>query len=372
MAVTINGDTGIDKVVDNTIATADLQDGAVTAAKIASGAIPNSYAGTKNRIINGNMAIDQRNAGASVTAGAGNYILDRWNVYNQTDGAFTVQQVSTAPIGFVNSAKITITTADTSLATAQYSYFRQAIEGYNIADLGWGTANAKTVTISFWVQSSLTGTFSGSITSGGYTRGYPFTYTISSANTWEQKSITIVGDTGGTWSTNNTAGLQLYFSIGTGAAQSGTAGSWGTTQGYIGATGATQLIGTNGATLYITGVQLEAGTTATDFENLQYGQQLALCQRYYYATSSAFIAATATTLCYNLQFPVTMRATPTETHTYAGVANDVYNIITAATPTFVPNGNFPINTGMKFAYDFDAGLTAGQPYQTDWTFSAEL
>ena len=326
----------------------------------------------RNRIINGNMAIDQRNAGASVTAGAGNYILDRWNVYNQTDGAFTVQQVSTAPIGFVNSAKITITTADTSLATAQYSYFRQAIEGYNIADLGWGTANAKTVTISFWVQSSLTGTFSGSITSGGYTRGYPFTYTISSANTWEQKSITIAGDTGGTWSTNNTAGLQLYFSIGTGATQSGTAGSWGTTQGYIGATGATQLIGTNGATLYITGVQLEVGTTATDFENLQYGQQLALCQRYYeqnYGTNNYEIKIQGLTSgLTNSAFRVSKRADATTT---------VYSSVTQVAGT-VNNGNGNVQTAIssvisgKESFWVAMAGTSSQVYSYYFKSSAEL
>ena len=324
----------------------------------------------RNLIINGNMTIDQRNAGAAVTANAA-FPVDRYKIQYSMDGAISAQQDTSAPTGFINSTKITVTTADASLGTSQFAILRHFIEGYNIADLAWGTASAKTITLSFWVRSSLTGTFGGSLNNSANDRSYPFTYTISSADTWEQKAITIAGETSGTWLTTTGVGVRINWSLGAGTDFLATAGSWVSTE-ELGATGQTNILATNGATFYITGVQLEAGTTATDFENLQYGQQLQLCQRYYYATSSAFIAATATTLCYNLQFPVTMRATPTETHTYAGVVNDVYNIITAATPTFVPNGNFPINTGMKFAYDFDAGLTAGQPYQTDFTFSAEL
>ena len=282
----------------------------------------------KNRIINSNMAIDQRNAGASVVAGAGNYTLDRWNVYNQTDGAWTVQQVSTAPVGFVNSAKITVTTADTSLSSAQYSYFRQAIEGYNIADLGWGTANAKTVTLSFWVQSSLTGTFSGAISNNAYTTGYPFTYTINAANTWEYKTVTITGATSGSWPTDNSASLQLLFSIGTGTTQSGTAGVWGTTQGYIGATGASQIIGTLGATWYVTGVQLEVGTQATTFTTAggSYGAELALCQRYCNVirpnqTANGLFSGmwfTSTGTLHTYSFPVQMRSAPTLTTSAVG------------------------------------------------------
>jgi hypothetical protein len=332
--------------------------------------LPNSYAGTKNRIINGNMAIDQRNAGASVTPANGAYLLDRYSVIRSQASKYSVQHVTDAPVGFTNSMLITSLSAY-SVVASDIFHVMQKIEGYNVYDLAWGTASAQSVTVSFWAKSSLTGTFGGSLVNSAEDRSYPFTYTISSANTWEYKTVTVAGDTTGTWLTNNGIGIRCHFTIGMGSNYTATAGAW-TAGAKFAPTGATSVVGTSGATLYITGVQLETGTTATDFENLQYGQQLALCQRYYYATSSAFIAATATTLCYNLQFPVTMRSTPTETHTYAGVVNDVYNIITAATPTFVPNGNFPINTGMKFAYDFDAGLTAGQPYQTDFTFSAEL
>jgi len=330
--------------------------------------LPNSYAGTKNRIINGNMAINQRGSGALENG----FLVDRFSIGSSqaSKGSATVQTAD-VPAKFTSALKYTSSTAYSVLAT-DYFFVTQKIEGNNIADLNWGTSDAQTITLSFWVKSSLTGTFGGALRNSAFNYNYPYTYTISSADTWEKKSVTITGPTSGTWLTNNGTGIDVWFSLGMGTTYSDTAGAWTTTVGLGSATGATSVVGTSGATWLVTGVQLEVGTTATDFENLQYTTQLQLCQRYYYATSSAFIAATATTLCYNLQFPVTMRATPTETHSYVGVVNDVYNIITAATPTFVPNGNFPINTGMKFAYDFDAGLTAGQPYQTDFTFSAEL
>ena len=238
----------------------------------------------KNRIINGAMVIDQRNAGAAVTA-TGSFPVDRFKMNNTTDGTFSAQQSSTVPSsgGFVNSVLVTVTSADTSLTTTQRLALQQTIEGYNIADLGWGTASAKTVTLSFWVRSSLTGTFSGSLRNSAGDRSYPYTYTISTANTWELKSVTIAGDTSGTWLTTNGEGIILFFSLGVGPSLLGTAGAWAGA-GYWGATGETSVVGTNGATFYITGVQLEVGSTATPFERRLYNQELANCQRYYQKT----------------------------------------------------------------------------------------
>lgn len=274
----------------------------------------------KNRIINGAMVIDQRNAGGSVTVNTNGwtYAVDRFAGYGQaTDGAYTLQQSTTAPAGFTNSLKATVTTADSSIGAGQLYFISQAIEGFNIGDLGWGTANAKTVTLSFWVQSSLTGTFGGSIINGGYTRSYPFTYTISSANTWEQKTITIAGDTTGTWATNNTAGLYVSLNLGCGSTYSGTAGAWAGSQ-YWNATGSTQVISTNGATFYITGVQLEVGSSATGFEYRQYQQELALCQRYLPAFSCAngeklsnFGTVSSSTGWATVPFQVPTRVSPT-------------------------------------------------------------
>jgi hypothetical protein len=234
--------------------------------------------GFKNRIINGAMVIDQRNAGASITPTATVYSIDRWQATLNVASKASFDQTTTAPTGFTNSMLVTSLSAY-SVAAGDLVTYRQQIEGFNIADLGWGTASAATITVSFWVRSSLTGTFGGSVKNGGSTRSYPFTYTISSANTFEQKTVTIAGDTSGTWPTDNTSGLILNFGLGVGSTTSGTAGAWATAN-YNSATGAVSVVGTNGATFYITGVQLEKGSTATSFDYRPYGTELALCQRY--------------------------------------------------------------------------------------------
>ena len=270
----------------------------------------------RNRIINGDMRIDQRNAGAAVTANDNIFGVDRFQFAMSQSSKGTSQQSSTAPTGFINSLLFTSSSAYT-VGAAETFIIRQHIEGYNIADLGWGTASAATITLSFWVRSSLTGTFGGSLVNATVNRSYPFTYTISSANTWEQKTLTIAGDTSGTWLTNNGRGISVNWSLGTGATYSGTAGSWASSL-YLSATGATSVVGTNGATFYITGVQLEEGSVATPFEHRQYGQELALCQRYfvslvmpnggywYNLTNGAYRR-------YSVSFPVVMRTTPSGT-----------------------------------------------------------
>ena len=237
----------------------------------------------RNRIINGAMVIDQRNAGASVTVNSSTatYPVDRFAGRGVASaGVFTAQQSSTAPTGYINSVVCTVTTAASPPGATDAYLFRQNVEGLNVADLGWGSASAATVTLSFWVRSSLTGTFGGAIQNSAFNRFYPFSYTINSANTWEQKSVTIAGDTSGTWLTSNGIGIYVQFSLGMGSTYSGAAGSWSSTL-YLSVTGAQSVVGTNGATFYITGVQLELGTVATPFESRLYGYELGLCQRYY-------------------------------------------------------------------------------------------
>jgi len=276
--------------------------------------------GFRNRIINGAMVIDQRNAGASVTPTTDStYTLDRWSARLTAGSKYSVQQNAgsvTPPAGFTNYLGAT-SLATTSLGSTDYYLLQQSIEGFNFADLGWGTASASTVTLSFWVRSSLTGTFGGSLLNSASNRSYPFTYSISSANTWTQISVTIAGDTTGTWigATNGT-GLRLYFGLGVGSTYSGTAGSWsGST--YLSATGATSVVGTNGATFYITGVQLEKGSIATSFDYRPYTTELQLCQRYFYLalnsslTSVVCYTANSTTGIAGFAFPTTMRAKPT-------------------------------------------------------------
>jgi hypothetical protein len=275
----------------------------------------------RNRIINGAMVIDQRNAGASITPTATTYTLDRWQATLSQSSKYSVQQSSVAPTGFVNSTLITSLSAY-SVGASDFFDYRQSIEGFNVSDLGWGTANAKTVTLSFWVRSSLTGTFGGAIKNSAANRSYPFTYTISSANTWEYETITIAGDTTGTWVTTNGAGLILQIGLGVGSTYSGTAGSW-STNNYISATGATSVVGTNGATFYITGVQLEVGTNATSFDYRPYGTELALCQRYYETNGTGWIT-TSSNFGVAIYYRVTKRATPTITTNTGTVSGSNY------------------------------------------------
>jgi len=240
----------------------------------------------RNRIINGDMRIDQRNAGAEVNpAVSGSYYLDRWLVAASAASKFKIGQNAgavTPPTGYTSYLGCTSLSAYTVGAGETFNV-RQQIEGLNVSDLAWGTASASTVTLSFWVRSSLTGTFGGSIRNSDATRAYPYSYTISVANTWEQKTITIAGDTSGTWLTTNGIGINLNFGLGSGATVSGTAGAWASAN-YTSATGATSVVGTSGATFYVTGVQLEVGTVATPFERQIYSNQVAQCQRYFETT----------------------------------------------------------------------------------------
>tara|TARA_R110000764_G_scaffold73664_2_gene150154 strand:+ start:3758 stop:4816 length:1059 start_codon:yes stop_codon:yes gene_type:complete len=234
----------------------------------------------KNKIINGNMAIDQRNLGASLTPAEGAYTVDRWEAKQTTASKFSVQQsTSSPPVGFTNYARCTSLSAFSVGSSDQFG-LRQIIEGLNHYDLDWGTSNAKTITISFWVRSSLTGTFGCALYNYAGDRSYPFTYAISSANTWEKKTVTVAGDTSGTWPATSTAGIVLFFSLGSGSGVSGTAGAWSGSF-LASVTGATSVVATSGATFDFTGVQLEAGSSATEFEYRQYGTELGLCQRYY-------------------------------------------------------------------------------------------
>ena len=283
------------------------------------------YTGFKNRIINGDMRIDQRNAGANVSQSGGvSYTLDRWAARTTQASKYTVGRNAGAivpPNGFTNYLGVTSSSAY-SVVASDYFAIQQAVEGFNIADLGWGTTSAQPITLSFWVRSSLIGTFGGSFGNSVYNRSYAFTYTINSANTWEQKTITVPGETTGTWASDNNAGVFLYFGIGCGTTHSGTSGNW-QTSGFMTATGAVSVVGTAGATFYITGVQLEKGSTATSFDYRDYGRELIMCQRYYQTfggvntteTFGAFVGYNSTS-GYDgpaMTLPITMRAVPTVT-----------------------------------------------------------
>ena len=319
MSITLNGTTGI----TSPAITSDVT-GAIN------GFTPQaSNMQPFNRIINGAMTVDQRNAGASYSQINGGYSLDRWNgtsfTGGVTTGKYTVQQNAgsvTPPVGFTKYLGVTSSTALASNAGDIYT-IGQPIEGFNLADLAWGTANAKPVTLSFWVRSSATGTFGGSFrnnTSGNY--NYIFSYIINSANTWEYKTIYTSGATSGAWPTGNTGPLQIMFQLQVGSTYTDTAGTWSTTA--YGATGCVDLLNTSGATFYITGVQLEVGSTASPFAHENVGDTLRKCQRYYwqlppsssYASNMPMISAgqawsSTNAANFTATFPVTMRASPT-------------------------------------------------------------
>jgi hypothetical protein len=272
--------------------------------------------GFKNKIINGAMMINQR--GGTVTTD-NTYCLDRYLFRETTDGSASVQQSSIAPTDFINSLLFTVTGTDSSLSTNQYAAIQQRIEGLNIVDLNWGTANAKTVTLSFWVRSSVTGTFGASLSNSAGDRSYPFSYTINSADTWEKETITIPGDTTGTWLTTSGIGIQLNLSMAAASNLLGTANTWASAF-YIGTTGDTNLHATNGATFYISGVQLEKGTTASSFEFRSYGKELMLCQRYlpYWkfdgssqVFTNSFVMSTTVSGVFSVTSPVPTRVAPT-------------------------------------------------------------
>jgi len=388
MALTLDGTNGI---VSSGSITTQSATGVIFSDSSALTAASSPFV-LKNRIINGDMRIDQRNAGASVTpvSGGSVYTLDRWFFDISQNSKFTTQQDAgavTPPVGFNDYLGVTSSSAYSVLAT-DYFLLIQKIEGYNMADLAWGTANAKTVTLSFWVRSSLTGTFGGSLSNNAGNRVYPFSYTISTANTWEYKTVTIAGDTSGTWLTTNGTGIQVILGLGVGSTYSGTAGAW-TASTILSVTGATSVVGTNGATWYITGVQLEVGSTATPFERRLYGQEFSNCCRYYWQQisndsstlrpiavgsyiQSAYVEWVA-------QFPVQMRTTPSLVsptvsngyEIYRANAGDSFNVVLLGSTT--TNTAFLYNNTQVSGTGGQAGsIYCPSTYASSIAFSAEL
>jgi hypothetical protein len=277
----------------------------------------------RNRVINGDMRIDQR---ATATGAHAAFTVDRWAVNKSDDATVTWAQNTDAPSSFGYSLRQTITTADVSIGAAQYNGIEHRVEGFNIADFAWGTAAAKPVALSFWVRSSVTGQYTGNVRNKDDSRICPFNYSISAANTWEFKTVTIPGCPDGTWFTNNDVGLrlQLYAALGTNYL-GGVDGTWNSTTKY-GCGSPVNGLNANGNIFAITGVQLEAGASATPFERRPIGMELALCQRYYVAgnaSTSAHCYATNSWMLPRISFPVEMRVTPTTitfTATTSGIA----------------------------------------------------
>ena len=339
----------------------------------ADGSIQNTGAagfGFKNRIINGAMVIDQRNAGGSV-AGVQSYTLDRWQYVASQSGKITIQQNGgsvTPPAGFKNYIGLTVANSYSTTAS-DYFYLRQSIEGYNIADFNWGTASASPVTVSFWVRGSVTGTYSIGLHSGANYKEYIATYTISAANTWEYKTITIAGPTDGTWYSNSASGLELFFNLGIGTSSptwgTSTINEWIAVDWAPGYTGGNQFVSTsNGSTLYITGVQIEKGSTATAFDYISYGHELQLCQRYFQKVAGfTCVGSSATSPGLSIQYVVPMRTSPTVGQTGVLTIENMGTDDKVQSSTSIAIRSSRINsTGAALTLDNFSGLTQFRPY----------
>jgi hypothetical protein len=298
----------------------------------------NAYAdgalSNRNKIINGAMTIDQRNAGASVAfpVGTGSaFPVDRWRCQTGGTSAYSAQRVAEAPAGFLNSLKITTTTA-AAVTAADSKHMWIPLEGFDVADLGFGTADAKTVTLSFWVRSSVAGNHGAALSNAGAARAYAFLYNIAQANTWEYKTVTIPGDTAGTWAKDNSAGMRMNFNIGSGSDYIVTPGAWGAGPDR-GAIGQVSILATAAATWQVTGVQLEAGDTATPFEHRSYGAELALCQRYFCKTYEQDVAPGAGTG--GVGYAGSIRTTSISTTSYMSFGNWSFPVAMRTTPTIV-------------------------------------
>jgi hypothetical protein len=294
---------------DVTLTATDIANGAVTTAKIAD----TVNLGRRNLIINGAMQVAQRGTSA-VTSGTA-YPVDRFFLTNGTAGTFSIQYSTTSPSNFGQSIALTITGTDASPDASDFSSIRYKVEHNDMRHLYWGYSAASTVTLSFYVRSSVTGTHGGAIRNDSVNKAYPFSYTIDTADTWERKTITIAGETAGSWGSGSNTGLEINWCIGAGSSRLGTAGAWNSNNN-VGATGQVNLYATNSSTFYLTGVQLEVGDTATPFEHHSYGEELALCQRYFCAlllSSAWFNDCYQAATSYSVQavpFPVEMRVSP--------------------------------------------------------------
>jgi hypothetical protein len=366
--------------ITGTITGSQISSNTVANTNIQTGAIENysrdQYLSiNRNKLINGDMRIDQRYAGANtvIPAYTATYVMDRWFGNAQPNASkFSMQQVnsantsasnyesSSAPSGYANSMKVNSTTA-MSVSTGEIYYVAQRIEGFNSYRLGWGAAGAKATTLSFWVKSSLTGTFGGSVVNSANDYCFPFSYTIVAANTWEQKFVSIPGPTSGSWKTDFNIGIQINFALATGSSYTATAGSWTGTANIFGATGQTNVLASQGNTWYLTGVQFEVGSTATNFEFRHQGTELAMCQRYYFklmtsgndgAIGSGYNDTTSTTYDF-VKFPVTMRANPT-------LSASGLKITGVYSPSLTINSTIVGTDSATLISTTGSGVTAGQ------------
>ena len=322
---------------------------------------------SRNLIINGAMVVDQRNVGTATTVngdGFGNrkFPVDRFSVQRNGTVVITAQQDTVAPPDFQNSVKLTVTTADTSVAAADYAILGYRLEGYSAAPLRYGTSDAKQATLSFWVRSSVTGTYCISITNYADNRSQVKEYTINSANTWEYKTITITGDTTGTWEKTTSGGMNIQWTLLSGSDYQNTANTWHSAV-ELATSNQTQWGSTTSATFYLTGVQLEIGTVGTAFEHRNYSDELMRCKRYYetlgYGTGRVSGSNSADIL---FHCDVPKRASPSSSNVFLGNSGTVAQFGRSAFTITAVNNVFTVSPrymGITLT-TADTGMTAGQ------------
>jgi hypothetical protein len=360
----------------------NVADSAVTYPKLSSD-VQGDMNQFKNRIINGAMVIDQRNNGAEVAlpGSAYTYTVDRFKCYSSASSKWKAQQVSDAPAGFSSSLKVTSLSANSPASGDEYGIFH-SIEGLNVSDLAYGSASASPITVSFWVKASIAGTYPFSLyyNNGSGYQWYLTTYSIASTGTWTYVTLTVPGNTSQALLASNTFALQCVWALGNGSGSNTTStGSWQSSLPKFNTSSSVNLLGTNGATFYITGVQLEKGSTATSFDYRPYGTELALCQRYYcqaktgsYPGSVQAISFATSGVSCSASFPVTMRATPTVVISQGGTTNQLINVSTAGTVSQTPNQNWWSTTGISGVTGVSTPFTVGMAYGFDYTAAAEL
>jgi len=339
----------------------------------------------RNLIMNGNFVVAQRGTSFSNVT-TSQFCLDRFSVDVGGGGAFNVTQDSSAPEGFEKSLKLEVNTADSSIAAGDAYRITQAIEGQNIAQVDLGASTAKAMALSFYVKSSVTGTYGIGLANSAETENFVAEYTINSANTWEKKTINIPVRTSGTWLTTSGIGIGVRFDLGSGTNYNGTAGQWQTTSSKVYRTSScVNLIATGSATWFLTGVQLEVGQNPTSFEHEPFERTLAKCQRYTFLVDNAPLKGTASEAALaarlGLLYPVEMRATPTVTITQTGGTSHFQVFDGSISKTFQSTQS-SYNTNKLCEFDFvtESGLTVGNgctTYQdsnrsSEFKFDAEL
>jgi hypothetical protein len=344
--------------------------------------------GFRNVIINGDMRVHQRGGTTTVTTANG-YNVDRW--YGYSSGTFTMQQSTDVPISesFSNSVLLTCTVADASIAAGDFNSISQRIEGHASASIGYGTSN-KTNVLSFWVKSSLTGTYCVSFRNNAVNRSYVAEYTINSADTWEKKVIYLTSDIVGTWEKTNGIGVRLDFSLAMGTNFHTTPNVWASGSFTSTSNQVNWMSSSSSRTFYLTGVQLEQNYQPTPFEQRPIGVELALCQRYYfryYGVSGGYSRFSSTGGSYSntswqgvLNFPTTMRATPS-TIEFSGVGctdnlsfdSTAFSSVTFSATNTHPNGAFVVGTGGTNINNGVGHILMGRGGATAYIgFSAEL